>query len=127
MADRRENHQKGSRGENAAAKFLEQKGYRIVERNYTRPGGEIDLIARKGELVVFAEVKLRRDVSHGMPMEAVGKGKQRRIIQTAKLYAAEHDLFDCPMRFDVVEVVVDSRNRLWVRHIPGAFMEDRRF
>ena len=126
MSLRQENRKKGSRGENAAAKFLEQKGYKIIERNYTKPGGEIDLIAKDGETVVFVEVKLRRDISHGMPIEAVGKGKQRRIIKTAKMYAAAHDLFDCPMRFDVVEVVVDSQNRLWVRHVPGAFMETRR-
>ena len=126
MAFNTENRKKGSRGENAAAKFLEQKGYKIIARNYTRPGGEIDLIAKDGETIVFVEVKLRRDVSHGMPIEAVGKGKQRRIINTAKVYATANDLFDCPMRFDVIEVVIDEKNRLWVRHIPSAFMENRR-
>ena len=126
MAERKENHQKGSRGEKAAARFLEQQGYAVLERNYTRRVGEIDLICRQDDTIVFVEVKLRRDIGHGLPIEAVGKTKQRRIISTAKLYAAEHDLFDYDMRFDVIEVVVDDQNRLWVRHVPGAFMENRR-
>ena len=118
--------ERGREGEKLAADYLTGKGYQIVDRNYHCRWGELDLVAKKDDLIVFVEVKLRRDIGHGLPIEAVGKTKQRRIISTAKLYAAEHDLFDYDMRFDVIEVVVDDQNRLWVRHVPGAFMENRR-
>ena len=117
----------GNRGEAEVARYLRKMGYTLLASQWRCRFGELDLVARdKRGTVCFVEVKLRRDIGHGLPIEAVGKTKQRRIISTAKLYAAEHDLFDYDMRFDVIEVVVDDQNRLWVRHVPGAFMENRR-
>lgn len=106
----------GSMGESAACAALEKSGAVILERNYRRPGGEIDIIAREKKTILFVEVKLRSTLRYGRPAEAVNRTKQLKIIRTALCYLAENNLEDAPIRFDIVEVLPDQ-----LRHIRAAF------
>lgn len=96
-----ENVKAGQRGEAAARDFLQRQGYRIIAERYRWRGGEIDLIARDGNTLVFIEVKSRSSHSHGLPEEAVTPQKQRKLILTAKRYLSEYPS-NLEMRFDVV-------------------------
>ena len=98
----------GALGEDMACAYLKNQGFKILERNYARPTGEIDIIAREGDVIAFVEVKARTSVRYGMPAEAVNRAKQAHILRTALLYIAEHGLDDAPMRFDIVEVLPDK-------------------
>ncbi|MCD8396867.1 MAG: YraN family protein [Lachnospiraceae bacterium] len=107
----------GSEYEARAAAHLESLGYRIVCRNYRSRMGEIDLVARYKEYLVFIEVKYRADENSGSAAEAVDFKKQQRIIRVARWYLMEHHLpEETPVRFDVVAF---EGNR--VRVIPDAF------
>jgi putative endonuclease len=91
----------GRQAEERAAQFLRGRGYRIVCINYHWRGGEIDLIARDGNCLVFVEVKARSGSSYGLPEEAVTPVKQRKLIRTAQRYLTEHPS-SLDLRFDVV-------------------------
>lgn len=99
--------QTGDIGEDYAVKYLKKHGYKIIERNYRKKIGEIDIIAKRHDYLVFVEVKTRHCNPLTKPYEAVNLGKQRKIIKTAALYIAEHKL-QTYMRFDVCEVYVDA-------------------
>lgn len=91
--------------EQSAARFLEEQGYRILEKNFRCRQGEIDLIALDGETVVFVEVKFRRDDRMGDGAEAVDRKKQKRIVGCARYYLFLHGEYaSSPCRFDVVSV-----------------------
>jgi putative endonuclease len=94
----------GKRGEELAATYLAEAGYRIIERNYRCPFGEIDIIAEEGETLVFVEVKSRRSEAYGDPQLAVGHQKQKKISRIAMNYLKEKNLCHRPARFDVVAV-----------------------
>ena len=106
----------GAQGEANARALLIGKGLRILEMNYRRPTGEIDIIARRGGTVVFVEVKRRSSLRYGRPSEAVNRAKQLHILRTAQLYLQENRLEDAPVRFDVIEVLPGE-----IRHIEDAF------
>ena len=93
----------GKEGEMIAAAYLESKGYRIVKRNYRSGRGEIDLIAQHEGLLVFVEVKTRRDRSHGFPEEAVSSHKEQIIAQTAEAYIEEINWKE-DIRFDILSI-----------------------
>ncbi|MBO5783918.1 MAG: YraN family protein [Clostridia bacterium] len=93
----------GDGGETYAARLMEKQGYRIVMRNFTARGGEIDLIAENEEYIVFCEVKLRDMAALYRPSEAVTRQKQQRIIHTAMCYLQQHPSARQP-RFDVVAI-----------------------
>ncbi len=93
----------GAWGESLAAVFLEKKGCRIIDRNYRCPYGEIDLIAERGELLLFVEVKLRKSARFARAAEFVDKRKQERLRVTAEYWLMEYDTILQP-RFDVIEV-----------------------
>ena len=96
----------GKAYEEKAAAFLESRGYEILERNFSSPGGEIDLIARAGQYLVFVEVKYRADASKGNPLEAVGPAKQERVRRTAAWYLMKKGISqEVPCRFDVVGIL----------------------
>ena len=90
---------------------------RVLERRFRLRIGEIDLIAERGELLVFVEVKARRGTTAGRPAEAVTPAKQRRLARVALAYLARRGWLDRPCRFDVVEVFEGGR----MRHIEDAF------
>ena len=111
------NHRKtGTRYERIAGEYLKSKGYEILEYNYRSRTGEIDIIARDGEYLVFCEVKYRRDSGKGSPLEAVGPKKQRVIYRCASHYLMVHGLTEIPCRFDVIGI---ERGR--ISHIRDAF------
>lgn len=100
------NRETGSRFEELAAGYLVTLGYVILERNYRSKAGEIDIIAREGETLVFIEVKYRVNLEKGDPAEAVNGPKQRRIRNAARVYLCYHHLGeDIPCRFDVVAIL----------------------
>lgn len=111
----------GKAGETIASDFLEKNGYTIVTRNYRRKFGEIDIIARERDYLVFIEVKTRTGTSHGHPLEAVTMRKQRQISKVAQCYLAENNLFNIAARFDVVSVVLSQNNQAGVEIIQNAF------
>ncbi len=108
-------------GEQAALKFYREHGYRLREKNYRVPCGEIDLILEKDRELVFAEVKARRSGRYGLPQEAVALTKQRRIIRAAMWYCQAKGLHGRLMRFDVVAVMFRSMSDFTLNHIPCAF------
>lgn len=94
----------GRRGEDLAAEHLVREGYRLLQRNYRCRLGEIDLVARDGEAVVFVEVKTRRSKAFGTSAEAVSASKQARLLRLADCYLRDRGLGNPPCRFDVVAV-----------------------
>lgn len=94
----------GKTGEDVAAKYMAKQGYIILQRNFVAPHGEVDIIAKEGNVVVFAEVKSRNSNAFGLPREAVTPYKQRTIALCAKYWLAQKKLYGVPVRFDVVEV-----------------------
>jgi putative endonuclease len=109
----------GDRGERAAARFLRRRGLRVLARGYRTRHGEIDLIARDGDTLVFIEVKSRR---RGVPAEAVTEEKQRRITLAALHFLRKHGLLEVRCRFDIVAIVwPDDRGEPQIEHIPNAF------
>jgi putative endonuclease len=115
----------GDRGERYAERYLRRRGMKIVARQERGAGGELDLVAVDGRTVVFVEVKTRRSLDGGHPLEAITPAKQRRIIRAALSYLQRHHLIDCAVRFDVVAVLCPSPDRYWTRpeiiHVRGAF------
>jgi putative endonuclease len=94
----------GKKGEDLAAAYLAEAGFRIIERNYRCFFGEIDIVAEEGETLVFVEVKSRRSDAYGDPLLAVGGRKQKTISRISLHYLAEKHLRHRPARFDVVAV-----------------------
>ena len=94
----------GKKGEELAAAYLEEAGYRIIVRNYRCLFGEIDMVAEEGETLVFIEVKSRRSDAYGDPQLAVGPQKQKKISRISLHYLSEHRLRHRSARFDVVAV-----------------------
>lgn len=105
MAYKYNKRQIGACYEKAAGRYLEKQGYEILEYNYRCRKGEIDLIAREGEYLVFCEVKYRKSAGSGDPSEAVDARKQRKISQCAVCYLIEKGLTEVPCRFDVVSIL----------------------
>lgn len=96
----------GREKEVLAANFLKQKGFILLEQNFTCRIGEIDLILQEGPYLVFTEVKYRTNLSKGFPQEAVDWKKQRKIFQTANYYLLQNKLPEqTPCRFDVVAIL----------------------
>lgn len=107
----------GKKQEERVAFYLEQEGFDILCLNYRCRFGEIDIIAKDQEYLVFIEVKYRSGTKFGIPEEAVNMSKQIRICRTASYYLAkEYQCVDCPIRFDVASVTDEM-----VHIIPNAF------
>ena len=98
----------GSRYEEKAAAYLAEQGLTVIERNYRRCTGEIDVIAKEGPCLVFCEVKYRKDSRKGFPEEAVSIRKQRVISQCAAYYLMEKGYTAVPCRFDVISIMGDE-------------------
>jgi putative endonuclease len=111
----------GREAEDAAMRALEHTGLRIVARNVRLPEGEIDLVCREGDVVVFVEVKCRQARWGDTPAAAVSGWKQRRLVRLAQHYLKWKRLEDRRCRFDVVEVTVGDDGTRAVRHIRSAF------
>lgn len=99
------NRKKGFEYEKKAAVYLQEKGYKILEQNFYTFFGEIDLIAREKETIVFIEVKYRKSIKNGYPQEAVTHQKRQRIIKSAQYYLYQHNALEKPCRFDVIAIM----------------------
>jgi putative endonuclease len=110
--------QLGDAGEQAAVEMLERSGYRVVARNFRCPQGEVDVVAERGDLLCFVEVRTRSTAAWGDPSHTVSWAKQRKVTRAALQYLFTHGAAarDRMIRFDVVSVVGAS-----VEHIPDAF------
>lgn len=110
----------GRAGEDLALATLKRHGYKILERNYTTPLGEIDLIARHQGMLVFVEIKTRQSQAFGTAREAVSVGKQARLRRIAQYYLNQQRGRGQKVRFDVVAITVqDKKPRVEI--IPNAF------
>ncbi|MBI2987477.1 MAG: YraN family protein [Deltaproteobacteria bacterium] len=110
----------GKEGERIAETFLRKKGYRLVERNYRCPVGELDLVLLDRRVLVFVEVKTRTDDRFGGPLEAVHPRKQHKMVKAALFFLSQHRLHHREARFDVVGISWKDREPL-VEHVQNAF------
>ncbi len=106
----------GTQYEERAAEYLIAQNYQILERNYRIRSGEIDIIARDGTVLVFTEVKYRKNEESGNPLEAVDIRKQKKIINVARYYLYQKKYGDVPCRFDVIGICGSH-----IEHIKDAF------
>ena len=111
----------GDYGEELACKFLKELGYEIVERNYHFGHGEIDIIARDKEILVFVEVKYRKTLEYGPPETAISISKQKQIRKTAEAYLSEKKIQDQTCRIDFIAILHLKDTKPRVNHIPNAF------
>ncbi|MBP6095622.1 MAG: YraN family protein [Methyloversatilis sp.] len=112
----------GAAAEQLAARYLEARGLRVIGRNLRWPDGELDLVCEHGDVLVFVEVRLRRDTRFGGAAASVGRTKQARVIRAAQRYLAEHGRrARCrPARFDVVALSgLDGEGIDWIRDAFG--------
>jgi putative endonuclease len=114
------NRRSGAWGEELALHYLTRRGFALIERNYRTRYGELDLILRDGDTLVFAEVKLRRGVAFGDPLEAVTPRKQAAIRALAEQYLSEREPHFDALRFDVVGILI-GRGQPRIVHVEDAF------
>jgi len=100
----------GKLGEDLACQELQRRGYAILARRYRRRGGELDIVARDGQTIVFVEVKTREGCEFGAGAESVTRFKRRRMASVALDYMARHKLVECACRFDVVSIDMGQSN-----------------
>ena len=113
-----ENKKLGNLGEDIAARYLEDKKYFILERNYSNKHGEIDIIAMDKGVLVFVEVKARKNRRFGLPQEAVNDTKKYKIDKTANAFVAEKNWYKLRRRYDIIEIIFDEN---FINHIENAF------
>jgi putative endonuclease len=112
----------GQLGERIAAEYLADQEYEILVKNYRKSFGEVDIIAREREVLVFVEVKTRQASAYCSPLEAVDVRKQRRLSRTAQEYLLSRRMEDFPARFDVIAIVLNQNNQpATIEHIRDAF------
>ena len=109
----------GKSGEDIAAKYLEKKGYTILERNFNCNQGEIDIIALDKAEIVFVEVKTRRNANYGLASEAVNKEKKKHLIGAIKYYIHTRNLENDFIRIDVIEIYIKN-GKVYINHIKQA-------
>ena len=120
MAIPRQRQILGQKGEEEAVQFLRRLGYAIIAQNYRSPYGEIDVIAKDHQVLVFVEVRTHSRPEYGDPLESVNWRKQRQVAKTAQYYLTCNGLENHEARFDVIGIQwQDGQARL--SHIPGAF------
>ncbi|NLF43909.1 MAG: YraN family protein [Bacteroidales bacterium] len=114
-----EHNDLGKLGEDEAEKYLEEKGYEILARNWRGGNHELDLVARKGKLLIVAEVKTRRSAMFGEPEEFVTRTKQKSIIKAANAFVLYKNI-DLEVRFDIISIVMSNTEKR-IYHIEDAF------
>ena len=110
----------GQQGEEIAALYLQEQGYKILERNYRSRYGELDIICHKNGIMVFVEVKTRRSQLFGSPEEAITNSKIQHIKKVAIIYLAENKMAYKEIRFDVITILMQS-DEPSLNHIEAAF------
>ncbi|MBK7228206.1 MAG: YraN family protein [Ignavibacteriales bacterium] len=113
----------GKEGEDIAAKYLTEKGFEIVERNfYYSNHGEIDIVANHNNQLVFIEVKSRLNLEYGEPEYAITPKKIKQIKKIAELYLFDKEIEEVDCRFDVVAVLLEDKSNPKITHYENAFM-----
>jgi putative endonuclease len=107
-------------GERRAAAYLKRQGYKIVKRNYKCPYGEVDIIAQKGDVVCFVEVKTRSSEAFGLPNEAVDRQRRQRYMRCVKYFFCGRQI-DVTVRFDIIELLRGDINFIQNAFAGGAF------
>lgn len=115
-SEKTKNKIKGRVGEEQARTFLESNNYEILETNFTTKIGEIDIIAKQDNRIIFIEVKERATARFGYPREAVNLKKQQTIRNVADCYLKSHRLYNQLIRFDVIEILAGK-----ITHLIAAF------
>jgi putative endonuclease len=115
----------GLQGERHAEEFLKRRGLKLIARRFATPVGEIDLVMRSAETIVFVEVKTQRDRTFKDPQEQVTTPKQRRLIRAARWFLERKRWTERPCRFDVVAVVLPESGMSEVAHFPDAFVPEK--
>lgn len=115
-----ERHITGKIGEDLAIKYLQNKGYKIIRRNFQCRQGEIDIIAVDNEELVIIEVKTRKCIEYGKPAEAVDETKKKHIYKAAEYYLYIKKLEKAYVRIDVIEVYIKG-NKYYINHIKNIF------
>ena len=115
---------RGREAEELAARFLEAHGLEILDRNHAVKQGEVDLVAREGEVLCFVEVRSRTSGAQGGPEETVGSSKARRVVAAATDWASRNGALDREIRFDVVAVTLLEGAKPHIEHFRGAFDAD---
>ena len=110
----------GNKGEDITCEYLLENNYEIIKRNYTIKGGEVDIIAIKGEIIAFVEVKTRAKNSLVSGYEAITKSKKNRIFKTAQHYFTNNSV-DFQPRFDVAIIEKDQKGNFNLNYIENAF------
>ena len=110
----------GEIGERVAERWLRHKGWRILQRRFRNGHRDIDLVAERDGLVAFVEVKARKGIEFGLPVEAVNWRKQRELTRSAHVWISRHGRPDDTYRFDVIGVLV-AGSAVRVRHVEDAF------
>lgn len=117
-----DNRERGASGERLAAKFLRRRGYKVLYRNFRgRSGGEIDIVCRDGDTLVFVEVKTRTPSEFGRPFEAISREQQKRISRGALAWLRLLDNPDILFRFDAVEIITGDNSPPKIELIRNAF------
>lgn len=111
----------GKEGEELAANHLKNLGFSILARNYRQKSGEIDIIARDGDCLVFVEVKTRKSLRFGQPFEAVTTKKQAQLSRVALDYLSRNELLDQPARFDVISILLPDNGKANIEHLSNCF------
>jgi putative endonuclease len=111
----------GERGEVVAARYLKKRGYRILMRNFEAAGGEIDIVARKQDLLIFVEVKTRRSANVFKPFQQVNQRKRQALTRAARAYLAHYRDKMPSCRFDVLSIVWPEKGHPEVEHLTNAF------
>jgi putative endonuclease len=111
----------GDRGEAIAAAYMAERGWLVVHRNYRVGHREIDLVARRGEVVAFVEVKTRGGRGYGHPLEAITRRKRREIQQVAAAWVNAHGAEGDVYRFDAVGILLQSGGEPQVEHVEDAW------
>lgn len=112
------------RGTQAALRYLEHKGYEILDQNWECPDGTVDIVALGDGVLCFIEVKIRRDEKNGFPSEAITVQKRQRTEKLALSYLAEHEHIDIAVRFDIISLAVLDDSRALICHHINAFNSD---
>ncbi|MRN37919.1 YraN family protein [Neisseria sp. CCUG17229] len=112
------NHKQGAAGEDAALVFLQQQGCRLVARNWHCPYGEIDLIVKNGNMILFVEVKYRKNQQFGGAAYSISSSKLLKLQRSVEYYLQQHGLNHAPCRLDAV-LIQGSQPPEWVQNITG--------
>ncbi len=111
----------GNFGEDLAEEYLKKKGFKILQRNYRYSRGEIDIIAKDNDILVFVEVKTRVNLEFGPPELAITKKQQQQIRKTAEAYLIDKNITDTGCRIDVVAILKIKNKPPRINHIINAF------